>query len=44
MPNLKIINESPLDIGIKKYLESNYEIYYSNVQLFRNHNNIIKYL
>lgn len=33
-----------MDIGIKKYYESNYDNYYSNIDFFRNNNNIIKYL
>lgn len=44
MSNIKIINENSLDIGIKKYYESNYEIYYSNVLFFKSNNNIIRYL
>lgn len=44
MHNIKIVNEDQMDIGIKKYYESNYENYYSNIEFFRNNNNIIKYL
>ncbi len=44
MHNIKIVNEDQMDIGIKKYYESNYDNYYSNIDFFRNNNNIIKYL
>lgn len=44
MQSIKIINENYIDIGIKKYYESNYDIYYNNISFFKSNNNIIKYL
>lgn len=44
MSNIKIINESQLDIGIKKYLEENYDIYYNNIEFFKRSSSVVAYI
>lgn len=42
MDNAKIINENQMDIGIKKYYESNYDIYYHGIKFFKENSMLIK--